>query len=66
MANRKGRGMKRVCRKLSYHPQVFLEGLTEKRRTDESSTGCLGAGIPQSVERLATGWTTEGSEFECW
>jgi hypothetical protein len=24
----------------------------------------MGAGIAQSVERLATGWTTEGSEFE--
>jgi hypothetical protein len=23
-----------------------------------------GAGIAQSVYRLATGWTTEGSEFE--
>jgi hypothetical protein len=24
----------------------------------------LGAGIARSVQRLATGWTTEGSEFE--
>jgi hypothetical protein len=24
----------------------------------------IGAGIAQSVQRLATGWTTEGSEFE--
>jgi hypothetical protein len=24
------------------------------------------AGIAQSVQRLATGWTTEGSEFESW
>jgi hypothetical protein len=26
----------------------------------------LPAGRRQSVERLATGWTTEGSEFESW
>jgi hypothetical protein len=25
----------------------------------------LRAGIAQSVQRLATGWTTKGSEFEC-
>jgi hypothetical protein len=24
----------------------------------------LGAGVAQSVQRLATGWTAEGSEFE--
>jgi hypothetical protein len=24
----------------------------------------VGAGVAQSVQRLATGWTTEGSEFE--
>jgi hypothetical protein len=23
------------------------------------------AGIAQSVQRLTTGWTTDGSEFEC-
>jgi hypothetical protein len=24
------------------------------------------AGTAQSVQQLTTGWTTEGSEFECW
>jgi hypothetical protein len=24
----------------------------------------IGAGLAQSVQRLATGWTTEGSEFD--
>jgi hypothetical protein len=28
--------------------------------------GLRGAGIAQSVWRLATGWTTEGSDYESW
>jgi hypothetical protein len=50
----------------AYHQRCFD---TTRLKDSASITGTIrkiGAGIAQSVQRLATGWTTERSEFGSW
>jgi hypothetical protein len=43
---------------------AFFGGGGQLLRKLKNTSICMGAGIAQSVQWLATGWTAEGSEFE--
>jgi hypothetical protein len=49
------------CR--NFHDKCYLEELFEARIFNNTECN-IEAGIEQSVQRLATGCTTKGSEFE--